>query len=182
MVLNLEVSTKLFNTIEGNKKILPQATYVLATQIAGHLVRILDHRDDIILSPEYEHLLETMALQDIPYMFDQLKNIPDRNPALYKEATDTLHSQLAVIFKKVEEIKEEYTKDLITAMKANDSFISAKYELKTEKTKNGDIITGTKATQTNQLAAGSTLLSELNTLTKQKSAQQKSVKKKWWNS
>lgn len=127
MALNLEVSTTLWHAIEPNRKRLTQENYRLATGIAGLLARIIDQQDEIVLSVEYEHILETMALEDVPGLFKQFAEIPSSHAELVAEGNRILHGQLETILNKVNEIKEEYSRSQVTALRAKNSYIGEKY-------------------------------------------------------
>lgn len=175
MAFDLNISTTLYNTIEGNRKYLPLKTYQLATRIAGELVRILDHRDIIILPPEYEHLLKTMSLNDIPELFNKFNSIPDRDRELTEKAAESLHRQLETIYAKVSEIKDDYTRDMAVALDANSHFIDSKYALKPKNTGSNEGVDLKGKRSTGPVTAGSMpdILGEL-------SAKKPVKKKSWW--
>lgn len=137
MALNLEVSTTLWHAIEPHRKRLTAENYKLATGIAGLLARIIDQQDELVLSVEYEHLLETMALEDVPGLFKQFGEIPANRADLISEGNSILNHQLTIILNKVNEIKEEYSRSLVTALKAKNTLVEGKYALTPKDKKTG---------------------------------------------
>ena len=126
-MLDLTVPTRLMDTIEKAHDYVPEQAYKLATRIASTLTQILNRTTEVVLSAEYEHMLETMALQDLPNIFNTYSKVPKNNRKVKEQADKLLIEQLLTIVNRIEQVKDEYSEELLDAMTVQSRYVSTKF-------------------------------------------------------
>lgn len=112
MMKSKELQTQFMTVIEQNSDNLPEVAYSLATTIAREAVQVfqkMENQENV--NPEYEHMLETICLTDLPNVLNTQTNLK-HHPS--KEDNDEhLYTKLISMLETVRTVEASRNADLM---------------------------------------------------------------------